>query len=55
MLRAGWDTPFLLDLLAGPWNDPDLAIPWPEPAPLLSDKDRGWLPLDPGRRDLPRL
>jgi dTDP-4-dehydrorhamnose 3,5-epimerase len=22
------------------WNDPDLGIPWPEPQPLLSDKDR---------------
>lgn len=22
------------------WNDPDLAIPWPTAAPLLSDKDR---------------
>lgn len=21
------------------WNDPDLAIPWPAPAPLLSEKD----------------
>lgn len=22
------------------WNDPDLGIPWPETAPVLSDKDR---------------
>ncbi|WP_051444943.1 dTDP-4-dehydrorhamnose 3,5-epimerase [Desulfocurvus vexinensis] len=22
------------------WNDPDLGIPWPEAAPLLSDRDR---------------
>jgi hypothetical protein len=22
------------------WNDPDLAIPWPAAAPVLSDKDR---------------
>jgi len=37
------------------WNDPALAIPWPEQNPTLSEKDRGWLPLDPGRRDLPRF
>jgi dTDP-4-dehydrorhamnose 3,5-epimerase len=37
------------------WNDPGLAIPWPDAEPLLSDKDRTWLPLDPGRRDLPRF
>src|SRR6185436_9057674 len=30
------------------WNDLGLAIPWPEPAPQLSDKDQTWLPLDPG-------
>ena len=29
------------------WNDPALAIPWPlEGEPVLSDKDRGGLPLD---------
>ncbi len=27
------------------WNDPDLAIPWPTAAPLLSDKDREYLKL----------
>jgi dTDP-4-dehydrorhamnose 3,5-epimerase len=27
------------------WNDPDLAIPWPAEAPLLSDKDRRLPPL----------
>jgi dTDP-4-dehydrorhamnose 3,5-epimerase len=37
------------------WNDPALAIPWPEQNPLLSDKDRTWAPLDPTRRDLPRF
>lgn len=26
------------------WNDPDLAIPWPIPKPILSDRDRN-LPL----------
>ncbi len=31
------------------WNDPDLAIPWPTAAPLLSDKDQ----LYPRLRDLP--
>jgi len=37
------------------WNDPGLGIPWPHKSPLLSDKDRTWLPLDPGRPDLPRF
>ena len=37
------------------WNDPGLAIPWPPLQPLLSDKDRTWLPLDPSRADLPRM
>jgi dTDP-4-dehydrorhamnose 3,5-epimerase len=36
------------------WNDPGLAIPWPELNPLLSDKDRTWKNLDPSRPDLPR-
>jgi dTDP-4-dehydrorhamnose 3,5-epimerase len=37
------------------WDDPTLAIPWPEKAPILSDKDRTLLPLDPARADLPRF
>lgn len=38
------------------WNDPDLAIPWPEETPLLSEKDRS-LPYlaDLPRADLPGL
>ena len=31
------------------WNDPDLAIPWPAAAPLLSDKDGQY----PRLRDMP--
>ena len=31
------------------WNDPDLAIPWPTAAPLLSDKDRNY----PRLKELP--
>jgi dTDP-4-dehydrorhamnose 3,5-epimerase len=27
------------------WNDPDLAIDWETPDPLLSGKDQGYLPL----------
>lgn len=27
------------------WNDPDLGIPWPVTAPVLSDKDRQYLRL----------
>ena len=36
------------------WNDPDLAIPWPEDTPVLSEKDRS-LPYlaDLLRADLP--
>jgi dTDP-4-dehydrorhamnose 3,5-epimerase len=37
------------------WNDPRLGIPWPIAQPLLSDKDRVLLPLDPARSDLPRF
>jgi dTDP-4-dehydrorhamnose 3,5-epimerase len=36
------------------WNDPGLAIAWPAAAPTLSDQDKRFLPLDPGRSDLPR-
>jgi len=36
------------------WNDPRLAIGWPTPTPLLSEKDRVLLPLDAERSDLPR-
>jgi len=27
------------------WNDPDLAIDWQEPSPILSQKDQSYLPL----------
>lgn len=36
------------------WNDPELAIPWPVEAPLLSDKDRGAEPLSALQHRLPR-
>lgn len=35
------------------WNDPTLGIPWPVREPLLSDQDRGFLPLGAERDDLP--
>lgn len=35
------------------WNDPAIGIPWPADAPILSDKDRTYRPLDAGRDDLP--
>lgn len=35
------------------WDDPALAIPWPTDRPILSDKDRSYLPLTPDRPDLP--
>ena len=28
-----------------PWNDPAFGIPWPAPAPLLSERDRGHAPF----------
>jgi dTDP-4-dehydrorhamnose 3,5-epimerase len=31
------------------WDDPQLAIPWPLPEPILSERDRRW----PGLADLP--
>jgi len=38
------------------WSDPDIAIDWPVPAPILSDKDTS-LPLlkDLGESDLPAV
>ena len=32
------------------WDDPDAAIPWPIPEPLLSDRDK----LNPKRSDIPK-
>lgn len=37
------------------WDDKSLAIPWPTTTPLLSDKDRTYLPLHADRSDLPRF
>jgi dTDP-4-dehydrorhamnose 3,5-epimerase len=37
------------------WNDPKIGIDWQTPAPLLSEKDKGYLPLSQIARDqLPR-
>jgi dTDP-4-dehydrorhamnose 3,5-epimerase len=36
------------------WNDPTIAIAWPVSDPILSEKDRAYLPLSPEREDLPR-
>jgi dTDP-4-dehydrorhamnose 3,5-epimerase len=35
------------------WNDPTLAIPWPIPQPLVSEKDALYKPLSDSRADLP--
>jgi dTDP-4-dehydrorhamnose 3,5-epimerase len=36
-----------LDERGLPWNDPDIGIQWPLEGldPVLSDRDREWLPL----------
>jgi dTDP-4-dehydrorhamnose 3,5-epimerase len=37
------------------WNDPEIAVDWQTPSPILSNKDRGYLPLSQISRDqLPR-
>ena len=36
------------------WSDPTISIPWPAREPILSDKDREYLPLTLDRDDLPR-
>ena len=37
------DTPYAPDAAAGiNFADPDLAIPWPAPPAVISDKDRAW-------------
>ena len=37
------------------WNDPDIAIDWQTPSPILSEKDSAYLPLSQIARDrLPR-
>ncbi|MEP6469851.1 MAG: dTDP-4-dehydrorhamnose 3,5-epimerase [Chloroflexota bacterium] len=35
------------------WDDPDLGIDWPEPHPILSDRDRAQPPFREIRDDLP--
>jgi len=35
------------------WNDPAIGIAWPIRNPVLSQKDAGFPPLTPERRDLP--
>ena len=37
------------------WDDPDLGIPWPVQAPILSDRDRGHRRLSELTALLPRL
>ena len=43
------------DELVVAWNDPELAIPWPIPAPLLSERDRRGRPLAEIASTLPRF
>jgi dTDP-4-dehydrorhamnose 3,5-epimerase len=35
------------------WNDATIGIRWPVAAPVLSDQDKGFLPLTADRNDLP--
>jgi dTDP-4-dehydrorhamnose 3,5-epimerase len=35
------------------WNDPALGIKWPGRTPILSEKDRSYLPFSSNRTDLP--
>ena len=35
------------------WNDPRIGVAWPVREPILSDKDRAYLPLTLDRDDLP--
>jgi len=35
------------------WRDPTINIPWPVREPILSNRDREYLPLTPDRADLP--
>lgn len=34
------------------WSDPDVAIDWPTRCPVISERDKRNLPLDPARADL---
>lgn len=35
------------------WCDPTIAVPWPTAEPILSERDRAYLPLMADRHDLP--
>lgn len=35
------------------WNDPTIGVRWPVTTPVLSDQDKGFLPLMSDRADLP--
>ena len=37
------------------WNDPELAIPWPISAPIVSDRDRALPPFAEYRESPPRF